>query len=1025
MNYYQPNQPPQSGPPQGGPPQGGPPPANQRPRRKQGRRSRRPPTPPYGQPPYAPPGQPGQPDYRGANQRASQRRARRRGRRGLTIGPGCIFGCIGIVGVAVLVFLVAAFIVYDHYSSRLEDEIAKLEDLADYQSFETTVIYDRHANKLYEVINEGRRTTITLDKVPQHMIDATIAIEDDTFYENRGIDIPSIARGAWQYVRYGYIVSGGSTITQQLIRNVLFTEEYKYEQSLNRKMDEALLAVILTQRMSKDEILELYLNEIPYGNLAYGIEAAAQTYFDIPAAELTLGQAALLAGLPQAPGDLDPLNPDPNVQRRVMERRRLVLDLMVKNGFINKSEADNAFAEPLIYANADIRLESAPHMVVYAQDELENLLLRELNLSDDEVRAMLARGGLQVYTTVDMDYQHLAEDVARAQVAQLQASKNMHNAAVVALQPETGEILAMVGSINYEDESIDGNVNVTIAARQPGSAMKPFTYASAMEKGWTAAQVIWDTETRIGVAGQQPYVPVNYDGAYHGPVRMREALANSYNIPAVQTLRQVGVEYLLWMMHRVGVTSLSSDASLYGLSLTLGGGEVTPLELTTAYAVLANGGVYVPNTSIMCVTNSTGEILYEYERGCPATAQLTDKSKSVLANGRQVMDPRIAFVISHILADNNARSTAMGANSPLYTPGLPTSVKTGTTNDFKDNWTVGFTRNIAVGVWAGNTDNTAMVNVSGLDGAAPIWKNVITGIYGNQALMDVLGQRPPDDGHLQPPGGVYQRQICNISRTALRDPATSCNPGYTEWFLDGPAAVPDANGNLIAPAPSQVPPQSANGPQPIEVEPGLIRVHVYPVAAQMANAIAASDTGGRTVPPRYCQVPIEVVSQVPGVQEQLFIAPPPVDDDAFYARLWAQASGVAILPQFACNEQMLSAQPTASSGPIPAGVSAQITTPTPGQTYAAGQNIDITGTATWSAGQGSFYKIEIKGGPFPNWTTLGDVNNWRNQSGVANGTLESIMGGALPGGSYEVQLVIVGSDGNVLAIQNSWFNIAG
>jgi penicillin-binding protein 1C len=918
---------------------------------------------------------------------------------------------MGILAVFMLGFLITSWLVYDYYSGQLEDEIDKLDTLANYESFETSIIYDRHGNELYEVLGEGRRTRIPIEQVPQDVIDATVSIEDDTFFENRGIDVPSILRAAKQYVQKGYVVSGGSTITQQLIRNVLFDYEYRSEISINRKIKEALLAVILTQRMSKNEILELYLNEINYGNLAYGIEAAAQTYFGKPASQLNLAEASLLAGLPQAPADLDPLNPAPSVQMRVAERRRLVLDLMVKEGYITQAESDAAYAEPLNFVSPDIRLDSAPHFVVYSQAELEDLLVRELGLSPDEIKKMMSRGGLRVYTTVDMDYQHLAEEVARRQVSQLSASNHMTNAAVVILRPETGEILAMVGSVNYEDEAIDGNVNVTIAARQPGSAMKPFTYASAMEQGWTAANVIWDTELHIGAAGTDPYSPTNYDGTFHGPVRVREALANSYNIPAVQTLRKVGVEYLLWMLNRVGVTSLSNDPSMYGLSLTLGGGEVTPLELTTAYSVLANGGVYVRNTPIRCVTDADGDIIYEYALGCPEGTRLTDKSKSVNASGQQVLDPRIAFVISDILADNNARSPAMGASSPLYTPGLPTSVKTGTTNDFKDNWTVGFTRNIAGGVWTAKTHTTPMQSVSGLQGAAPIWHDIITGIYGNQSMLSSLGLSLPDDAHLQPPGGVSQRQICNISRTALRDPATSCPPGYTEWFLDTPAAIPDNSGTMVAAAPTQVPVVDMNafGPQPVEVEPGLIRVAVYPVAADLANAIAAS-VSGQTVPPNYCQVPREVAGQLPGVQEQYFIAPPPVEEDAFYARRWAQSNGVAILPQFACNEQMLQAVPGGPGSPV---VAANITYPAPGQVVSNAQQIDIVGTAAFSPDQAEYYKVELQGGPFPEFVTLGDVNNWRNRSGVTNGVLESIMANALPPGDYVLRLIVV-QNGNWL-----------
>jgi penicillin-binding protein 1C len=934
------------------------------------------------------------------------RQQRRPRRRGLALGPGIFLGCMGIAAVFVLGFLITAWLIYDHYSGKLEAQIAALETLSDSSSFETTVIYDRDGQELYQVFDEGLRTRIPLEQIPQHVIDATISIEDDSFYQNEGVDIPSIVRAAGQYLRYGYIVSGGSTITQQLIRNTLFDVEYRNELTLNRKIDEALLAMILTQKMGKDDILELYLNEIYYGNLAYGIEAAAQTYFGKPAANLTLGEAALLAGLPQAPADLDPLNPDPNVQRRVMERRRLVLDLMVKEGYITEAEASAAYAEPLTYAHRDIRLDAAPHFVVYAQDALENLLVNELGFNQEEIRKVIASGGLQVYTTVDMDYQRLAENVARNQVAQLKAAHNMNNASVVILRPDTGEILAMVGSVDYDDESIDGNVNMAVAPRQPGSAMKPFTYAAALEKGWTAGQVIWDTEIQIGQPGQAPYVPRNYDGQFHGPVRLREALGNSYNIPAVQTLRYVGVDYLLWMMSRVGVTSLGNDASHYGLSLTLGGGEVPPLELTTAYSVLANGGVYVPHRAILCITNTDNEILYEYEQHCPVGARLTERSRSVTANARQVLDPRIAFIISDILADNNARTPAMGANSPLHTPGLPTSVKTGTTNDFKDNWTVGFTRNIAIGVWTGNTDNASMVNVSGLQGAAPIWHDIITGIYGNQDLLGVLGQRLPDDAHLQAPGGVSSRQLCTVSGTSLRDPALSCSPGAFEWMLDSPATAPDGNGNLVPQAPTPPPQTSANGPQPVEIEPGVIRVAVYPVAPDLANAIAAADTGGKTVPPRYCQVPIEVAGQVPGVQEQLFLAPPPEPDDAFYARRWAQAAGVAILPQYACNEQMLSMPPGGGS-PV---VVANIVSPAPGQEISASQPIDIVGSAMFSPQQAEYYKVEIRGGPFAEFQTINDIH----REGVANGVLERIGPYALPPGEYVVQLVIVGRDGNWL-----------
>jgi hypothetical protein len=374
---------------------------------------------------------------------------------------------------------------------------------------------------------------------------------------------------------------------------------------------------------------------------------------------------------------------------------------------------------------------------------------------------------------------------------------------------------------------------------------------------------------------------------------------------------------------------------------------------------------------------------------------------------QQVLDPRIAFIISSILSDNAARTPAMGANSPLYTPNLPTSVKTGTSNDFRDNWTVGYTRNVVVGVWTGNADNTPMNNVSGIQGAAPIWNSVINGVYNNQTLRAAITTGQADDAHLQPPEGVHQTQLCNAR--SLQNPATSCPPGFTEWVLDTPPAAPDSNGSLVIQAPTQAPYMGDTGPQPLEVEPSIIRVAVFPVRQDYANAIAAQDSSGHTAPPQYCQVPIEAVSQIPGVQDQFFIAPPLEHDDAYYARMYAQQANLAILPEFACNSEMLAAGAGPSGGQV---VVANITSPAPGQTVSNSGNIDIIGSAVFSPDQAAFYKVEIQGGPFAEFTTLGDVNNWQNRAGGSNIVLASIMAGALPPGSYTIQLTVVAPDGN-------------
>ncbi|MBE2269955.1 MAG: transglycosylase domain-containing protein, partial [Anaerolinea sp.] len=627
-------------------------------------------------------------------------------------------------------------------------------------------------------------------------------------------------------------------------------------------------AFLLARRMTKQEVLELYLNEIYYGNLAYGAQAAAQTFFNKDVSELTLGEAALLAGLPQAPANLDPLNPDPEVQAAVMERWEIVLQRMVDEGYITSQQRDATLAAGLTFAEPpDVPLR-APHFTVYARQELE-ALMSDLGYSPEEI----ARGGLRIYTTVDLSLNTLAQETAANQIAGL-AGQNVGNGAVLILQPTTGQILAMVGSIDYNNDNIDGRVNVTTSLRQPGSTMKPFTYSAALELGaLTTGDIIWDTQTVMG-----DYTPVNYDRTFHGPVRMRTALANSYNIPAVQTLREIGVPALLEIMSRFGVESLGQDASQYGVSLTLGGGDITLLELTRAYSVFANGGVYVPTTSILCILDSDSNIIYQYEEGCP-TGNFTDQSQVRQGYGTQVLDPRIAYIIGDILADEPARQPAMGAGSSLYTGSIASSVKTGTTDNFRDNWTVGFTRNVAIGVWVGNTRGEPMVNTTGLTGAAPIWNTLMTTIYGNNAYLNEFGV----DGALQAdrmdqPPGISRQSLCFLR--ALTDPALDCVQRVSEWMLDSPAARWNGQG-LDYPQAEPIEPDQppAAGPWLREVEPDIYRVLVSPLPP---GSVILQVAPGQTAPPEplYCQVPIELQGSSPGAREQLFMAPPPYPDDA-------------------------------------------------------------------------------------------------------------------------------------------------
>jgi membrane peptidoglycan carboxypeptidase len=590
------------------------------------------------------------------------------------------------------IFVVGMFI-YADWSRQIEDEIVALDSVRDRETFETTQILDRNGNQLWEIFGEGKRTKISLSQMPEHLIQATIAVEDDTFYENIGLDAPSLMAALMANLRNPESRPvGGSTITQQLVRHVAFDFEERTAVSYDRKIKEIFLAWIMNRNFSKDEILEMYLNEIYYGNLAYGIEAAANTYFGKSAADLSLAEASLLAGLPQSPVELDPLS---NLEG-ARARQWLVLNLMVSEGALTQTQAEEAYQEVLQFAAQEVSL-AAPHFAVYVRQQLEQMFGAEV----------VANGGLRVTTTLDLGFQRLAEQLARQHVASVGPEHNLNNAALVALKPETGEILTMLGSVDYYDDSIDGHVNVALSSQQPGSAIKPLTYAAALspnetgEPAWTAADILWDVEVVYPQASGEVYEPVNYDGRFHGPVRLRPALANSYNIPALLLLQDVGVPQFLEFARGMGISTWQNDSSQYGLALTLGGAEVTALDLTTAYATFANGGRGIAPVSILRVEKQNGELLYAHPFDPPP----------------QVLDSRVAYLISDILDDDAARVPAMGRDNPLALP-FPAAAKTGTTNDFRDNWTVGYTPGLAVGVWTGNTDNSEMINVSGLTGAA-------------------------------------------------------------------------------------------------------------------------------------------------------------------------------------------------------------------------------------------------------------------------------------------------------------------
>lgn len=938
--------------------------------------------------------------------RPRRRRKKRRSTFWSTLWTGVKIGCAGLamlVAALVGAGLIAGVVMYNSLAAELSEDIATLDSMEGVEDFETTRIYDRHHEVLlYEVFNEGRRTEVPLDRIPIKLRLATIATEDDTFYENPGFDPPSIMRAAWQWYQEGDIVSGGSTITQQLVRQIVFDYEERTEQTLRRKLKEVALAWVMTQKYEKDEILELYLNEVYYGSLAYGIEEASTIYFDKSASDLTLAEASFLAGLPQSPATYDPYNNFGAAKAR----QRQVLDLMVRHGYISLEEADAAFDQPPLaasdLASPNISLE-APHFTVEVRRQLAELP----GIEPD----MIARGGLVVTTTVDMEMQALAERTVAEHIAESGAEYNMSNAALVALHPVTGEVLAMVGSVDYEDESIDGQVNNILSPHQPGSTMKPLTYAAAFERGWTAADVLWDVPMTY-TASDGEYEPRNYDGRFHGPVRLRDALANSYNIPAVELLSEIGVESLLEISRRFGIESLAMDPAQYGLSLTLGGGEIMPLEMAQAFGVFANGGHLVEPRYILRVEDNDGNVLYEAPEG----------------PGEQVLDERIAFLVTSILEDNDARSPAMGADSPLRLE-FPAAAKTGTTNDYRDNWTVGYTPHLVVTVWTGNTDNSPMAEgTSGLTGAAPIWHDYMTEVYSLPALaaaVEVPGT-PALRSEFMLPQRVENRQVCVLS--SLSDPAPAeegCSAQRPEWFLVGGTdpSIPPTEVPTPTPVPTRAAEPGDEGPgEPLppvreEAGPGLVKVGVLPLEEeQQAKVVEVMGPVWDTLPtgtpqpaaPLYCEVGQED-ADVEGLSFQLFITAPRDPADAVRARNWAYENGVPIEPGVACSPELVEELAQAEAVESVTGAYYILEDPNPGdEVYGI---MPIIGTVRYNPQTVEYFKLEIGRGENPSeWLTLGETHTEQ----VEDGVLEYLHADALTPGPYVLRLVLVANDGNYL-----------
>lgn len=591
-----------------------------------------------------------------------------------------IFWLFLILVACVLAFLVF-FFVYTPSIKEFEAESNK----------ETSVIYDRTGvHVLYEIYGEENRRAIPEEEIPDVIREATVTIEDENFYRHFGIDPVAIARAISVNVEEGGYQQGASTITQQLARSVLLSRE----KTLTRKINEVFLALKIDFYYSKEEILNRYLNQVPYGSNAYGIEAAADTFFNKHAKDLTLGEATLLAALPNAPTLYSPYGSHTDL---LEARQKIIIAKLLKDNWITKEEAVNAVNENALLKVVPLKRDiQAPHFVFYVMEQLEKKYGREF----------LESAGLRIYTTLDMELQKQAEEVIQKQ-AEVNVAKGAKNAALVALDAEQGEILAMVGSRDYFNRAIDGQVNLATSPRQPGSSFKPLVYARAFEKGYQPETILFDLPTSFGIDGEgNEYKPLNYNERFNGQVSMREALANSLNIPAVQTQYLAGLEGTLDQLQRMGITSLQ-DRKRFGLSLVLGSGEVSLLEMTNAYAVFSQEGSYIPAEGVLKIIEADNSVFYE---------------KKVVKT--KVLSDQTARKISSILSDNKARSRVFGSNTPLNFPNGGVAAKTGTTQDFHDGWTLGFTRRVALGVWVGNSDNTALSE--GADGvivAAPLWRS--------------------------------------------------------------------------------------------------------------------------------------------------------------------------------------------------------------------------------------------------------------------------------------------------------------
>jgi len=607
-----------------------------------------------------------------------------------------------------------------------------------------THILDRNNKLLYKIFKDEKRTPVKIEGLPEYIAQATIATEDKDFLRHGGI---SIFGGIFRAIKDTLLkkqLQGGSTITQQLVKSALLTPE----RTIRRKIKEIILALWTERIYSKVEILQMYLNQVPYGGSSYGIEEASKTYFGKSAKDLNLSEAALLAGLPQAPSLYSPYaNPD-----LAKSRRNTVLKNMLEQKYIDKDQYDKAISSSIRVTSPQTTIK-APHFVFYVKNDLvENYGIRSAE-----------EGGLNVKTSLDLDLQEVVENILTEEINKIR-NLNVTNGAILVTKPSTGEILAMAGSVNYFSETY-GAYNVTTALRQPGSSIKPLMYSLALENQYTPATIINDSPVVFNIPGGRPYRPVNYDGKFHGRIPLRYALANSYNVPAVKVLNSLGVDNFVQHAREMGITTWD-DSSRFGLSLTLGGGEVKMTDMATAFGGFANQGIKQDLTPIISVKDSSDEEVFENRN-----------------HSKRVLDPGISFIISDILSDNVARAYAFGRGSTLEIPGFKVAVKTGTTNDKKDNWTIGYTPEYLVVVWVGNNDNTPMNQflTSGITGASPIWNRVMTYLLTQYSSRNTWYEKP-----------------INITDKL-------CYGGRIEYFISGKDKVSCVNQPIVSITPTPTP----------------------------------------------------------------------------------------------------------------------------------------------------------------------------------------------------------------------------